>query len=110
MIKKNYKTKMVETDIVESTEIICDECNAVIAHFTEDGKVYKSYFDDYFDVTTGHHDWGNDSVESIEERNICPQCLDKLYSEYKKLCLGRYNTRYIEINHLHTLPNRGEEK
>lgn len=110
MIKRNYKTKMVETDIVESTEIICDRCDTVIAHYTEDGSVYKSHFDDYFVITLGHHDWGNDSIESIEEHDFCPKCIDKVFEEYKKLCLGRYNTRYIEFEHVHTLPNKGEEK
>ena len=110
MIKEKYIVKTVETKVVESTDIICDECNTTIAHYTEDGTVYKSYFDDYYDVVTGHFDWGNDSRESVKELNICPQCLDKMIEAYKRRSLGRYNTEYIEISHVHVLPNKGGEE
>jgi protein-arginine kinase activator protein McsA len=109
MIKENYSLKTVETKVVESTDIICDECGATIAHYTEDGTVYKSYFDDYYDVVTGHNDWGNDSYESRKELQVCPQCVDKIIDAYKWRSLRRYNTEYVEISHVHTLPNRGEE-
>jgi hypothetical protein len=100
---------MIETDIVDSTDIICDGCNATIAHYTEDGTVRKTYFDDCFYVITGHYDWGNDSHESVEEYYFCPECMDKVFEEYKKLCLGRHNTRYIEINHKPTCNMIAEE-
>lgn len=72
------------TKIVTGVE--CDVCDKIIR--VNDSKRR------YFEVTTGHHDWGNDSCESIKTRDICPDCIDKYVSEYLRDCS---DTGYIEI-------------
>ena len=72
------------------TGVKCDICGKIIpaeAYYT----LEKSK---YFEVTTGHHDWGNDSHESIEHKDICPECIDAFVSKYLKYADG---TDYIEI-------------
>lgn len=48
----------------------------------------------YFNVVTGHHDWGNDSHESIQYRDICGTCLSKFVSDYFSKATG---TEYMDI-------------
>lgn len=48
----------------------------------------------YFYVLTGHHDWGNDSCDSMKYRDICPDCIENFVKNYIKKIDG---TDYIEI-------------
>lgn len=52
----------------------------------------------YFEVMTGHHDWGNDSYESIEHKHICPECIAGFVADYLN---GANGTEYIEITTEH---------
>lgn len=36
----------------------------------------------YFMATIGHNDWGNDSIDSIEHKDICEKCLNKYVKQY----------------------------
>ncbi len=65
--------------------IRCDNCNKKIIDEEK-----------YFEVTTGHHDWGNDSCESIEHLDICEKCINKFSENYLKEN-KESNTAYIEI-------------
>ena len=57
----------------------------------------------YWEVTTGHNDWGNDSGDSIEHFDICsPECLNKIMTKYIKRSNSNFNTEYIEIEHTRT--------
>lgn len=105
MIKTEYKTAMVE----EKTEYIitrkCDKCGKIISKNYGD-KFYKLYPPwnkmkqaRFYEVTTGHHDWGNDSCDSIWHYDICPDCIDEMYKEYIKRSEKGGNTEYIEIEH-----------
>lgn len=69
----------------------CDRCGKEILP-----KPYRDRDDSskYYKVTTGHHDWGNDSCDSIEHRDICHQCIGNFTTEYFQD--GR-DTAYIEI-------------
>lgn len=53
-------------------KVKCDSCGVeIIAD-------YKTRYDDYrryYEVTTGHRDWGNDSIDSVSTKDICPACL-----------------------------------
>lgn len=49
----------------------------------------------YFEVMTGHHDWGNDSCESIQHRDICSDCINNFVRDYLSNATG---TEYIEID------------
>ena len=48
----------------------------------------------YYEVTTGHHDWGNDSCDSVRCYDICPDCIQEFTENYLKNNIG---TEYIEI-------------
>ena len=63
--------------------IRCDSCNKKIK-----GK--------YFEITTGHNDWGNDSIDSIEHKDICDDCVNKYCDNYLKEN-QRSNTAYIDV-------------
>lgn len=67
----------------------CDFCGKEI-------EISKPYFlHPYFSITTGHRDWGNDSGESIKNKDACSEkCLKFAMEEYYKV---DSNSKYIEI-------------
>lgn len=72
---KKYETK--EVTITKTVEkvigIVCDECKNDIPN------------KEYFEVTTSHNQWGNDSIDSVNELDICSlNCLTKNMNEYYK--------------------------
>jgi hypothetical protein len=77
-----------EKEVTEMKKIwsntLCDICGEVV-------KIGYGY-----DVTTGHHDWGNDSVDSVETFDICSDgCLQKKFEEY----LAKVSdSKYIGVN------------
>lgn len=77
------------------TGIQCDICGKVIPVRCGNGSMY-------FDVTTGHNDWGNDSCESRESQDICPDCITKFVTEYLRNAVG--TSRYIEIQTRYAVP------
>jgi hypothetical protein len=65
-------------------EIKCDVCGGIIQTEEEiDCVVRKGGY--YYQITTGHSDWGMDSIESIEYADLC---CDK--------CMFEYITKYVE--------------
>lgn len=89
------KIKVVTTK--EITGVKCDICGKVIP-------VGRYPFDEhkYYDVMTGHRDWGNDSCESIEHRDICPDCLVGFVEDYYKD--NEYSSAYVEIETKYATP------
>ena len=89
MIK--YEKK--EVKIIEEVQsaIICDGCNKEI-----DPK------QGYFHVCTSHHDWGNDSFDSLEQYDFCsPACLCKFSNHYIQDSYDHiFNTCEITIKHI----------
>ena len=88
-VKENKKViKYLEREVKTK----CDICKKEIANYnpTEIEKE-KSRF---FRVTTGHHDWGIDSCDSIEYYDICTNCIQDFVKEYIKKVDG---TDYIHI-------------
>lgn len=61
----------------------CDCCNTKIVNG-----------DCYYDVSIGHHDWGNDSVDSMQNKEICESCINDFITTYLKNANG---TEYIDI-------------
>lgn len=51
--------------------IICDVCGKYLYPRTK-----------YYEVQTGHHAWGNDSIDSIKNRDICSDCLPDFVADY----------------------------
>ena len=75
--------------------ISCDKCDVVVPvyNYREPDKSM------YYRVMTGHHDWGNDSCDSIDHLDICPKCINEFTTEY--LNNIEYRTSYIEIQREH---------
>ena len=71
----------------------CDVCHKVIP---ADKRGWADRTGRYFEVTTGHRDWGNDSCESVQTLDICPECLTKYVADYFEKMRGS-NTAYLEI-------------
>lgn len=91
VIRKKRKVEGIE----------CDICNRIIQ---ADGDYRTVEKRQYFRVTTGHNDWGNDSCESIEHRDICPECINKFVAEY----LGKNQnngSNYINIETDYAYPH-----
>lgn len=89
-------TKEVEEII--GTEIYCDVCHKKI----NDTKTTLSNgyhpLKWYYEVTTGHNDWGNDSIDSIEHKDICSvECLNKEYDKYLERTNNKFNSEYFEV-------------
>lgn len=79
-----YGKPKIETIEKRKAEYIrCDSCNK---------KIRKQYYE----VTTGHHDWGRDSIDSVEHNEICESCINKFVAEYLKENKECYSN-YIDI-------------
>lgn len=92
----NNEVKRVVTEKVrECIGIECDNCGKVIYGDT----LGYSYYDRiYYEVTTSHNDWGNDSCESIQHFDICPDCITDFVDRYfKKAKKDDISTARIEI-------------
>lgn len=86
-MRTKYTRKVTkEVDEAYGLKIICNICGKVICDF--DDTPPKDHFGDtaeYFTLTTGHHDWGNDSCESIEHEDICSEdCVKTALIRYFK--------------------------
>lgn len=81
------KIKKIEERQVEYLR--CDKCKSKI-------------IDNYYDVTTGHYDWGNDSIDSIEHFEICEKCIVEFTKKYLKDADG---TEYIDIERKYFIAN-----
>lgn len=85
MINRDYRTeeRTITDKFCTDVHLICDCCGKEVEN--------KSY---YWRVCTGHNDWGNDSVDSIESYDLCSdECFKKTIDEF----LGEgYDTPYID--------------
>lgn len=60
----------------------------------------KEITGEHYSVQTGHHDWGGDSIDSIEYEHVCSaECMKNKINEYIEMTEGSCNSRYIEIEH-----------
>lgn len=90
-IKREYeiKTHTVTERVCVKETTHCDVCNKPID--TDKG---------YWHLITGHHDWGNDSIDSVKYFDMCSEdCLRKNFDEYvKESGKNDWNTMYFEVN------------
>lgn len=95
MIKKITEKVMKEVEETVSEIGVCDICGKEFD--------YTKFFGDkvanYYCIRTGHHDWGNDSCESVEYRDACcDECLSRFTQEWlKDEDVISSHTAYIEI-------------
>ena len=83
-----------------SEEIYCDRCGRLIfrRNIKEPEKNRPQV--ELLELTTGHHDWGNDSCESIDHKTLCSrECALLEFSDYLDRSLGHLNSEYFEIAH-----------
>ena len=89
-VKKQYEviTHTVTEKVCIGETTYCDICGKEID--TNKG---------YWEVTTGHHDWGNDSIDSIEHFDVCSEdCIMRKFSEYlEDSGSNNYNTMYFDV-------------
>lgn len=88
-LKQEFETKThTVTEKVLVKEIrLCDVC----------GKEIKNG-NSYWELSTHHHDWGNDSCESYEGFDICSKgCLRVKFEEYLERSKGDCNTECFEV-------------
>ena len=80
---KLYTEKQVLIKKYVLEKIKCDICKKDIEDET------------YYEVTTSHNEWGNDSWESLHTADICSdKCLSKMFNEYLEL---NSDTKKIEV-------------
>lgn len=86
LIEEKRKVEKIETKPIKR---ICDICQKEID------------CNNWFTITTSHHDWGNDSCESLETKDACSsKCVLKFASEYiEEAEKNKFNTRDIKIEH-----------
>lgn len=108
MIETKYKTAMVKQETEYISTCKCDRCGKVIfKHYGDEFRdlsrnVQRNSRVSYYHVTSGHNDWGNDSVDSIVVSDICPSCLVNEYSDYVDRASKGFNSEYIRIEHENT--------
>ncbi len=79
---KEYKDKKItEINRVE-VGIKCDNCKKIIKNENDYKRTYLQQ-KHYYEVTTHHHGWGNDSIESYEYYDFCNEkCLFEFLKKY----------------------------
>lgn len=97
MIKKITRKVMKEVEETVESIGVCDICGK---EFHYDPGLAGNKIASYYHIATGHHDWGNDSIDSVESRDACcDECLFRFIQEWlKDKDVIRSNTAYIDIN------------
>lgn len=99
MIEEIKETKQIIAETVIAKITKCDICGKIICDSRYSRHSIK--IQDHYRLMTGHHDWGNDSCESIETFDICSkECLQKKFDEYIQESSGDTNTEYFEVDHV----------
>ena len=93
--------EVVTATMRKVTGVQCDICNRILRHSEDSHPGHK--YPKYYEVTTGHHDWGNDSCDSIKHRDICPNCIGEFVSQYLKTHNG---TAYIDVETAYFSPEK----
>lgn len=89
--------QVVEEDVVVAKK--CDVCQKEIEPTPLPPVGYKENIP-FFEITTGHHDWGNDSIDSVEIKHACsPECLMEFVGKYINVNFKGIHTDYINIEH-----------
>lgn len=98
MKKYDYIEKQVVKKEPCIEYLICDICDTLIKKSNIGNRVKSNNLVEWYFVRTGHNDWGNDSCDSVESFEVCPECLNKVFHEYFKRSTGR-NSEYMNIEH-----------
>lgn len=93
-----------ERSVVQRAKIYeiatCDVCKRTIYKTDYVNPPNNKYRADYWTITTGHNDWGNDSCESRESFVVCSKdCAAAMFTVYINDSSDGENTMYFEIAH-----------
>lgn len=111
MIKTEWKEVVSKTRKQVPIEGFCDVCKKKLEQniplgYDSDGNQRLYY--NYFCVTTHHHDWGNDSIESYKYYDICSvECLQEFITTFWKKHFNVNNTHEMEIETCTRLEDSG---
>ena len=113
MIEEITEKRMVEQEVSISEICKCDVCKKKIYEKRLSEPGFSTYGNrvEWFDITTGHCDWGNDSVDSIKEWHACsPECVNSFMKDYYDHSYGKCgcNTHYINIEHRYGSTIKGD--
>ena len=102
---KQETTKVVVESVITGRK--CDICGKDILPIN----IYSVDQYNYFLITTHHHDWGNDSVDSYEYYDVCsPECVMAFANKYIRDSYDEViNSREIEVKHVRTLEEGRDE-
>lgn len=111
MITTKVEKKAVYQDVIVSEERRCDRCGRHLWHHTKDGHKKPGLGSaEYYNIVTVHHDWGRDSIESVETYDVCIRCAKKMFEEYIEDSYDKTNSLYFECSHERTWDEIEEEK
>ena len=111
MVETNVEKKAVYQDVILSEECRCDRCGRHLWYHTKDGHKKPGLGTaEYYNVVTGHNDWGRDSVDSVETYDVCVGCAKKMFEEYIEDSFNKTNSLYFECHHERTWEESEEEE
>ena len=80
---RKYKRKEIKKYEEIENETICDICKKQILGEEDYKTSFRTKMSHFYEITTHHNDWGNDSVDSYEYFDACcEECLFKFLKEY----------------------------
>lgn len=86
-----WKTETRKVAVCTEGNLICDACGKNI-------DIFKTKQRSFYHIESGHNEWGNDSIDSIEDLDACcDECLITLVNKWMKKWPESYNTAYINI-------------
>ena len=102
MITTKYEKRVVEENFPVSKICICDVCYKVIYEKKDDNIVKsENRKNGYWSVKTHHSDWGRDSIDSYERKDICSkECLATIMIDYIDQSSNNNNTQELECEHI----------
>jgi len=97
-----FKKVWKEVSVCEEGELTCDACGKVIDILKQD-KIY-------YHINSGHYEWGNDSIDSINDEDACcEECMINLVRKRAEYWKG-YRTTFINIKCMTTSDLRKPQK
>lgn len=100
-----YEKRVVEQTFPVNEICTCDVCHKVI-YEKKNKKIVKSENRNigYWNVKTHHSDWGRDSIDSYESKDVCSkECLATIMCDYMEQSSNNYNTQELECEHINIL-------
>lgn len=88
--------EMIICKVKKRIGIKCDVCGKVIPAIGTDSTSTKED-SKYYEVITGHNNWDEYSVESVEEHCLCSDCIRNFVTDYL-MNKDVSDTPYIEID------------